>query len=160
LSTHKRTVTSEKVWTEIRLNFSHIWIFKSVSYIHISKEKCMKSNLNQTWKDIFVEYMIISKQIKVWSVKTNLIHIMSAYTIDEHSKDADLLKNKDILLLLLICTKLWDWIAFDVLHKCDQSQKLVIDNDDVNALKNHTNHKKYSILFKKIEKNISTSSWK
>jgi len=62
---YERTVTSEKVWTEIRLNLSHIWIFESVLYVHISKEKCVKLNLNQTWKDIFVEYITNSKQIKV-----------------------------------------------------------------------------------------------
>ena len=32
----------------------------------------------------------------------NLIHIMLTYTIDEYSKDTDLLENKDILLLLLL----------------------------------------------------------
>jgi len=94
----------------------------------------------------------------VWSVKTSLIHIVLTYIIDEYSKDADLLENKDILLSLLIHTKLWDWIASDVSHKHDQSQKLVIDNDNINALKNCTNHKKNSILFKKTEKNMSASS--
>ena len=120
----------------------------------------MKSNLNQTWKDIFVEYITTNKQIKVWSVKTSLIHIMSTYTINEHSRDADLLENKNILLSLLIHIKLQDWIASDVPHKHDWPQKSVIDNDDVNALKNCTNHKKDLNQFKKTEKNMSALSWK
>jgi len=85
---------------------------------------------------------------------------MSAYTINEHSKDTDLLENEDILLSLLIYTKLWDQIAFNVSHKHDQSQKLVIDNNNVNSLKNCTNHKKDSILSKETEKNISALSCK
>jgi hypothetical protein len=40
---------------------------------------------------------------------------------------------KNTLLSLLIYTKLQDWTASDVSHKCDQSSKLIIDNDDVNA---------------------------
>ena len=106
--THERTVTFEKIWTEIRLNFSHIWIFESVLYVHILKEKCVKLNLNWTWKDIFVEYTTTSKQIKMWSVKTNLIYIVLIYTIDECSRDTDLLENKYILLSLLTYTKLHD----------------------------------------------------
>jgi len=102
--------------------------------------------------------MTISKQIKVWSVKTNLIHIMSAYTIDEYNRNVNLLKNKNISLSLFIYTKLWNQIAFDVSHKHNWSQKLVIDNDDVNALKNYINHQKNSILFKETEKNMSASS--
>ncbi len=38
----------------------------------------------------------------------NLIHIMSIYTIDECSRDADLLENVNILLLLLTYIKLQD----------------------------------------------------
>ena len=158
LSIHERTVTSEKVLTEIRLNFSYIWIFESVLYIHILKKKCVKSDLKWTWKDIFVEYMTTSKQIKVWSVKTNLIYIVLTYIIDEYSRNVNLLKNKNVSLSLSIYTKLWDWIASDVLHKCSWSQKLVIDNDDVNALKNCINHKKNSILSKKTKKNMSALS--
>ena len=154
---HERIITSEKVWTEIRSDLSHIRIFEFVLYIHILKEKHIKSDLNQTWKDILVEYMTISKQIKVWSIKTSLIHIVLTYIIDEHSRDVDLLKNEDILLLLLTHTKLQDQIVFDVSHKYDWSQKLIIDNDDVNALKNCTNHKKDSNLSKKTEKNMSAS---
>ena len=158
MSTYERTVISEKVWTEIKLNLSHIRIFEFVLYVHILKEKCIKLNLNWTWKNIFVEYTAISKQIKVWSVKTSSIHIMSAYIIDEHSEDADLLENKDILLSLLTHMKLQDWIALNVSHKCDWSQKLVIDNNDVNALKNYINHKKNLNLSKKTEKNMSALS--
>ncbi len=84
-----------------------------------------------------------------------MIHIMSTYIIDEYSKDADLLENEYILLLLLIHMKLQDWITLNILHKCDQSQKLITDNDDVNALKNYTNYKKNLLLFKKTKKNIS-----
>jgi len=96
----------------------------------------------------------------VWNIKTNLIHIVSAYTIDEHSRDADVLENKDILLLLLllIYMKLWDQIASDVSYKHDWSQKLIIDNDDVNVLKNYMNHEKDSILSKETEKNMSVLS--
>jgi len=112
------------------------------------------------WKNIFVEYTATSKQIKVWSVKTNLIHIVSTYIIDEHSKDVNLLENKDISLLLLIHMKLWDQIALNISHKHSWSQKLVIDNDNVNALKNCMNHKKNSILSKKTEKNMSALFWK
>ncbi len=83
---------------------------------------------------------------------------MLTYIIDEHSRDTNLLENEDVSLSLLTCTKLQDQIASDVSHKCDQSQKLVIDNDDVNALKNYINHKKDSILSKKTEKNMSMSS--
>ena len=79
----------------------------------------MKSDLNQTWKDIFVEYITTNKQIKVWSIETSLIHIVSTYIIDEHSKDANLLKNENISLSLFIHTKLWDQIASDASHKCD-----------------------------------------
>jgi len=82
---------------------------------------------------------------------------VSTYNIDEHNRDADLLENEDILLLLFIHTKLQDWIAFNILCKCDQLQKLVIDNDDVNVLKNCINHKKNSNLSKKTEKNMSAS---
>jgi len=89
-----------------------------------------------------------------------MIHIISAYIIDEHSRNADLLENEDILLLLLIHTKLQDWIVFDVSYKFDSSQKLVIDNDDVNALKNYINHKKNSNSSKKTEKNMLTWSHK
>jgi len=84
---------------------------------------------------------------------------MSVYIIDEHSRDANLLKNENILLSLLIHMKLWDQIASDVLYKHDWSQKLVIDNNDINALKNCINHKKNSILSKKTEKNMSALSW-
>jgi len=104
--------------------------------------------------------MTTNKQIKVWSIKTSLIHIMLTYTINEHNRDANLLKNKNILLSLSICTKLQDQIAFDISHKHNQSQKLVIDNDNVNALKNCTNYKKNSILSKETEKNMSTLSQK
>jgi len=58
---HKKAVISEKVWTEIKSDLSHIRIFESVLYVHISKEKCVKSNLNWTWKDIFVENITINK---------------------------------------------------------------------------------------------------
>ena len=104
--------------------------------------------------------MTTNKQIKVWSIKTSLIHIMLTYTINEHNRDANLLKNKNILLSLSICTKLQDQIAFDISHKHNQSQKLVIDNDNVNALKNCTNYKKNSILSKETEKNMSALFWK
>ena len=157
---HEETVISEKVWTEIRSDLSHIRIFKFILYVHILKENCVKLNLNQTWKDIFVEYITTSKQIKVWSVKTSLIHIVLTYIIDEYNRDTDLLKNKDISLSLLICIKQQDWIASDALCKHSQSQKLIIDNDDVNALKNCTNHKKDSNLSKKTEKNMPAPSWK
>jgi len=80
---------------------------------------------------------------------------MSAYIIDKHNRNTDLLENEDVSLSLLIHIKLQDWIAFDVSHKCDQSQKLVIDNDNINALKNCTNHKKYLNSSKKTEKNMS-----
>jgi len=52
--------------------------------------------------------MTISKQIKVWSIKTSLIYIVSIYIFDEHSKKTDLLENKNILLLSLIYIKLQD----------------------------------------------------
>jgi len=80
---------------------------------------------------------------------------VSTYIIDEYSRNADLLENKNISLSLLTHTKLQDQIAFNVSHKCSQSQKLVIDNDNVNALKNYMNHKKDSNLSKKTEKNMS-----
>ncbi len=38
----------------------------------------------------------------------NLIYIVLTYIIDECSKDIDLLKNKNIMLLLLTYTKLQD----------------------------------------------------
>jgi len=57
----------------------------------------------------------------VWSVKTNSIHIMLTYIIDEHNRDIDLLENEDVSLLLLTYTKLWDQIASDTSHKHSQS---------------------------------------
>jgi len=102
--------------------------------------------------------MTTNKQIKVWNVKTSLIHIVLTYIIDKYSKDVNLLKNKNISLSLLTHIKLWDWIVSDALCKYSQLWKLIINNDDVNALKNYTNHKKNSILFKKTEKNMSASS--
>jgi len=62
--------------------------------------------------------------------------------INEHSRDVNLLENENISLSLLICTKLQDQIASDVSHKHDQSQKLIINNNNIKALKNHANHKK------------------
>ena len=46
-------------------------------------------------------------------------------------------------------------MTLNILNKHNQSQKLITDNDDVNALKNCMNHKKNSLLSKKTEKNMS-----
>jgi len=101
--------------------------------------------------------MNTNKQIKVWSIKMNLIHIVLTYTINECSRDVDLLKNKYILLLLLTHTKLQDWMTFNTLYKHNQSQKLIIENDNINVLNNCINHKKNSLLSKKNwEKHVST----
>ena len=47
---------------------------------------------------------------------------MSTYIINEHSKNANLLENKDVSLSLLIYMKLWDQIALNVSYKHSQSQ--------------------------------------
>lgn len=85
---------------------------------------------------------------------------MSIYTIDECSRDADLLENVNILLLLLTYIKLQDWIALNTLCKHSQLQKLVTDNDNINTLNNYINYKKDSTLSKKTEKNMSALFWK
>ncbi len=46
----------------------------------------------------------------------------------------------------------------DISHKHRQLQKLIIDNDNINASNNYINHKKNSLLSKKTEKNMSASS--
>jgi len=79
---------------------------------------------------------------------------MLIYIIDEHNRDVDLLENKNILLLLLTHTKLQDWIAFNVSHKYDWLQKLIIDNDEINVSENHINHKKDLNSSKKSEKSM------
>jgi len=96
----------------------------------------------------------------VWNIKTNLIHIVLTYTIDECSRDANLLENKYILLSLLTHTKLQDQTALNILHKYSQSQKLVTDNDDINISDNYTNYEKDLLLFKETEKNMSVLFWK
>jgi len=62
---YDKIITSEKVWTEQRFSFSHIRIFKFLLYVYILKKKQIKLNLNWTWKNILIEYIIINKQIKV-----------------------------------------------------------------------------------------------
>jgi len=83
---------------------------------------------------------------------------MLTYIIDEYNRKVNLLKNENVILSSLTHIKLQDQITFDVSHKHSQSQKLIIDNDDINTLKNHINHKKNSNLFKKTEKNTSVLS--
>ena len=115
---YNRTIIFKKVWTEQRSSLSYIRIFEFLLYIYISKKKQIKLDLNWMWKDILIKYMTINKQIKVWSVRTNLIHIVLIYTIDECSRDADLLENEYILLSLLTYTKLYDWMTLNTLCKC------------------------------------------
>ena len=115
LPTNTQKVTLEEGWTALIPDLSHIRIFSSVSYVHIPKEKRIKSDLNCTWKGILVGYTETSKQVKVWSVQTNSIHIVSTYTIDESIKGSDLLTGKP--LPLLSCTKIVDWVNPDAPHK-------------------------------------------
>ena len=124
LSTHARTVTLKEVWTEQQLSLKHVQIFDSLLYIHISAERWVKLDLNQTWKEIFIRYINTSKQIKVWSTKINSILLISAYTIDEISREVNLIETP---LPISTHMRLQDRQTSDISHKCDHSHKLVVD---------------------------------
>lgn len=69
----------------------HLRIFGSTVYAHISKEKRQKSDVKRTWIGILIGYMPTTKQIRVWSPTQQNAHAISAYTVDESRKGADLL---------------------------------------------------------------------
>ena len=56
LSTSKRDKVLNHTITGIELNVAHIQIFESVTHVHISKEKQIKSDIKCTWTGIFLGY--------------------------------------------------------------------------------------------------------
>ena len=155
LPTHARTVTPEEAWTEQQPSLKHIQIFDSLLYVHIPAERRVKSDLNWTWKGIFVRYTNTSKQIKVWSTKTNSIHLISTYTIDETSRGVNLIETP---LLMPTCTRLQDRKVPDAPHKCGHLHKLVVNTNINNIQHDCTNHNKDSNSSKEAEEDMPAPS--
>ena len=149
LPTHARAKTPEEGWTGITPDVSHIRIFGSVSYVHIPKEKRIKSDLNRTWKGILIGYTETNKHVKVWSVKTNSVHIVSAYTIDETCRGSDLLQS----LPAPIRTKISNRIAPDAPRKRGRP-RLVVNNEAPEPQDFRTNRNTNSQLDKEAEEDM------
>lgn len=83
--------TPEQAWTGQIPYLGHLRIFGSTVYAHIPKEKRQKSDVKRTWTGILIGYMPTTKQIRVWSPTQQNAHAISAYSVDERRKGADLL---------------------------------------------------------------------
>jgi len=151
LPTHGRDITPEEVWSGIRPGLNHIRVFGNLTYAHIAKEKRIKSDLSRAWKGILVGYTDTAKQIKIWSTKTNSIHITGAYTVDECSRGFDLLSDN---LLSSARTKLADRLTPDAPRKRGRPRKLRSDEELQVAHYERTNSESSSNNFKEAEEDM------
>ena len=60
------TIILEETWTNARQNLKHIHIFGSRVSIFILTEKRSKSDIQKTWRGIFMGYIRTSKHLRVW----------------------------------------------------------------------------------------------
>ena len=56
---------SEEAWTNTRQNLEYIRIFRNRVSIIILSEKRIELDVQKTWKDIFIGYTGMSKQLRV-----------------------------------------------------------------------------------------------
>ena len=89
------------------------------------------------------------------NTKTNSIHLISIYTIDETSREVNLIETP---LSISIYIKLQDRKAPDISYKYSCSHKLVIDINIDNIQHDYTNYNKDSNLSKEAEKDMPALS--
>lgn len=83
---------SKEVWTNIKLNLEHIYIFGNRVSTFISSKKHTKLDVQKTWKDIFKDYIKISKHVKIWAFYIYQVFIPSKLIVNMSNKGANLLK--------------------------------------------------------------------
>ena len=57
----------------------------------ILSEKCIKSDVQKTWKSIFIGYIGTSKHLRVWAPRTHQVLIASKLVVNKSKRGADLL---------------------------------------------------------------------
>lgn len=72
-------------------NLEYIRIFGSSVSIFIIIKKHTKSNMQKTWKNIFISYTRISKHLRVWAFSIYQVFIASKPIINEMKRSAGLL---------------------------------------------------------------------
>ncbi|KAA6409267.1 MAG: hypothetical protein FRX48_06820 [Lasallia pustulata] len=94
LPASKRDKVPNHTITGVQPSVAHLQIFGSVAYVHIPKEKRIKSDIRRTWTGIFLGYTESTKKYRIWSPQQRSIHEMSSVTIDESTSGAYLLNER------------------------------------------------------------------
>ena len=81
----------EETWINKRQNLGHVRIFCSRVITFIPSKKRTKSDVQKTWKGIFIGYTRIFKHLRVWAPRTHQVLIASKPIVNKSKKGTNLL---------------------------------------------------------------------
>ena len=85
------TIISEEAWTNVGQNLEHVHIFENRISIFIPTQKQLKSDVQKTWRGIFIGYPGTIKHLRVWTPCTHQVLIASGLIVNESERGANLL---------------------------------------------------------------------